>query len=66
MDSVDAQQQSELDQLHEHARDNRTTDRLQWLGLIAALALSAYTNIILGGAIKAQSATIEALRQICK
>ena len=66
MDNTDLRQQSEIDQLHEHAKDNKTTDRLQWAALfLFAIGLSFYLNIVLLSALKSQGATLNNIIDKC-
>lgn len=66
MDDVDAKQEAAIEQLREHARDNRTTDAWQWLGLaVVAFSLVLYVSLLLGSTVRLQGASIQSLVERC-
>lgn len=66
MDEIDTRQQAELDQLHAAAKENKNTDRWQWIILLSfALGLTFYVSMILTSALNIQGHTIERLTDQC-
>ena len=56
----DLVQDQKIEQLTEHAKDNRTTDNAQWVVLFGGLLfLALYMNLIMGSVIRAQSAALQ-------
>ena len=56
---IDEAQQNDIDNLKEHAMDNKTTDTMQWLAIAAAvIGLLLYMNFSLIGIMRSQADTI--------
>ena len=67
MDDIDSKQQAAIDQLQEHAKDNRTTDRAQWVTMaVVAVSFLVYINMGLISVLNSQADSLKKVAESCK